>query len=211
MRRERLIDELASGLEPVRRLPPAPWLASAWLAFGWLSATALTLGAAPLRPGVVAEIAGSVRFDLELLAGLVTGVAAIVSAGALAYTREASWRIVGAPLAALALWAALVALRLFDPAIESGTPGERALCIGEIFVYSLPALLLGLTLARRLAPLERPWCGALLALAAAAIPALLMHLACTSEPWHVLRLHLAPLVALAALGALAGRLVLRPL
>jgi hypothetical protein len=211
MRRERLIDELARGLEPVRRLPSAPWLAGAWLAFAWLGATALTLLAAPLRPGVAAEIAGSARFDLELLAGLLTGVAAIVAAGALAYTREASWRIVGAPLAALALWAVLVGLRLLDPAVESGTLGERTLCIGEILVTSLPALLLGLALARRLAPLERAWCGALLALAAGAIPALLMHVGCTIEPGHVLRLHLAPLLALAALGALAGRLVLRRL
>jgi hypothetical protein len=211
VRRERLIDELASGLEPVGRLPRAAWLAGAWLAFGWLSATAFTLGVAPLRPGVLEEIAGSAHFDLELLAGLATGVAASVAAGALAFTREASWRIVGAPIAALAAWAGLVGLRLLDPALESPALGARGYCIVEILAYALPPLLLGLALARRLAPLDRPWCGALVALAAGAIPALLMHLACMSEPSHVLRLHLAPLVALAALGAVAGPLALRRL
>jgi hypothetical protein len=211
MRRERLIDELTSGLEPVRRLPRAAWLASAWLAFGWLSATAFTLGVAPLRPGVLDEIARSAHFDLELLAGLATGVAAILAAGALAFTREASWRIVGAPLAALALWAGLVGLRLLDPALESSMLDKRGHCMVEIFVYALAPLLLGLALARRLAPLERPWCGALVALAAGAIPALLMHVACIGEPSHVLRLHLAPLVAIALVGAVAGPLALRRL
>jgi hypothetical protein len=209
--RERLIDELASGLEPVRRLPRAAWLAGAWLAFGWLSATAFTLGVAPLRPGVLEEIAGSPRFDLELLAGLATGIAATVAAGALAFTREGSWRIVGAPLALLALWAGLVGLRLLDPALEGSMLGKRGHCMVEILVYALAPLLLGLALARRLAPLDRRWCAALVALAAGAIPALLMHVACVGDPSHVLRLHLAPIVALTLLGALAGPLALRRL
>jgi len=208
MTRERLIDELAGGLEPVGRLPRARWLAWAWLAFGWLSATAATLAVAPLRPGVLEEVAASPRFDLELLAGLATGVAAIVAASALALVREASWRIVSPPLAALALWAGLVALRLPGPASDAPLLGARDACVVEVFAYALAPLLLGLVLGRRLAPLDRPWCGALLGLAAGAIPALLMHVACMIEPWHVLRFHLAPLVALAALGALAGRVAL---
>lgn len=211
VRRERLIDELATGLEPARRLPRALWLGVAWLAFAWLTATGLTLATGPLRPGVLAEIVRSAHFDLELLAGLATGLAALIAAGALARVREASWRVIGAPLAALALWAALVALRLAEPASEDPLLGKRSTCIVEIFVYALPPLALGLALARRMASLERRWCGALLALAAGAIPALWMHVACAGEPIHVLRAHLAPLVALAALGALAGGLALRRL
>ncbi len=211
MTRERLIDELASQLAPVRRLPRAPSLAAAWLGFAWLGATAATLAVGPLRPGALGEIASSARLDLELLAGLATGLAAAAAATALASVREASWRIVGPPVLALGLWAGLVALRALDPALDSSLVAKRSHCVVEIFAYAVVPLALGLALARRLAPLDRPWCGALWALAAGAVPAMLMHLACANEPTHVLGLHLAPLAALAATGALAGRLALRRL
>jgi hypothetical protein len=211
MRRERLIDELASHVAPVRRLPRAPWLAAAWLGFAWLVATAAMLATAPLRPGALAQIASSARFDLELLAGLATGLAAAAAATALASVREASWRIVGPPVLALGLWAGLVALRWIDPALASPLVGKRPHCVVEIFAYAVAPLAVGLAFARRLAPLDRPWCGALWALAAGAVPALLMHVACAHEAAHVLRLHLAPLLALAGVGALAGRLALRRL
>jgi hypothetical protein len=45
--------------------------------------------------------------------------------------------------------------------------------------------------------------------AAGAIPGLLMQLACLYIPSHVLIFHLAPALALALVGSLAGRLLLR--
>lgn len=211
MRRERLIDQLASDLAPVRRAPGAAWIATGWLAIGALTATALVLAVAPLRPGALAEIASSPRLDLELLAGLATGLAAVLAARALALVREPSWRVVGPPIAALLLWASLVALRIGSPTPAAARLAERSTCLFEIAGVALPLVLLGIVFVRRLAPIDRPWCGALVALAAGAIPALFMHVACTSEPWHVLGLHLAPLVALAALGALVGGLAFRRL
>jgi uncharacterized membrane protein YdbT with pleckstrin-like domain len=44
--------------------------------------------------------------------------------------------------------------------------------------------------------------------AAAAIPAILMQLACMYDPLHALSYHLTPVLMVAALGALAGPVVL---
>jgi hypothetical protein len=208
MSRERLIEELVGGLAPVRRLPRGPWLAAGWLAFAALLAATATLLLGPLRPGAWADLASSPRFALEALAGLGTALAAAFAALALARPRAAAWRLVGPPLAALAAWVALVGYGLVDPSLAPSTLGKRPYCIVEALAYAALPLLLGLAVARRLAPLERAWCGALLALAAAALPALVMHFACTVEPAHVLRFHLAPVVALALLGAALGRLAL---
>jgi len=51
--------------------------------------------------------------------------------------------------------------------------------------------------------------GAVLGAAAGAIPGLLMQLACMYLPEHALTHHVAPVAALAALGAVLGPLVLR--
>ncbi len=208
MSRERLIDELVGALVPVRPPPRSPWLAAGWLAFAGLTATAATLWLGSLRPGALGDLLVSPRFALEALAGLATALAAALAAAALARPRAASWRLVGPPLAALAVWLALVGYGLVDPALAPSMLGKRPYCVIETLVYAALPLLLGLAVARRLASLERGWCGALLALAAASIPALLMHFACMAEPAHVLRLHLAPMVALALLGIPLGRLAL---
>jgi hypothetical protein len=64
-------------------------------------------------------------------------------------------------------------------------------------------------MARRAAPLEPGWTGLVAGIAAGVLPALAMQLACVDAPLHALRLHLAPVLAVAAAGALLGRLTLR--
>jgi hypothetical protein len=79
----------------------------------------------------------------------------------------------------------------------------------EVLLFSLAPLALALFVARRAAPLERGWTGLLAGLAAGVLPALAMQLACMDAPLHALALHLAPVLAVAAAGALLGLVVLR--
>ncbi len=85
--------------------------------------------------------------------------------------------------------------------------GKRPFCALEIVVWGLPPVLVGLWLLRRRAAFERAWTGALLG---AALPGLLMQLACMYDPAHILLHHLLPIGALIALGAaLAPRILQR--
>jgi hypothetical protein len=87
--------------------------------------------------------------------------------------------------------------------------GKRPHCFVEVLIYGVPILVAGLLLLRRLAPLGRWSAGFVMGAAAGVIPALLMQLACIYIPSHILIYHIAPALAVAVLGALAGRLLLR--
>jgi hypothetical protein len=114
-------------------------------------------------------------------------------------------------LVAWAAWAAWQLLELWGRTAPPSTLGQRNGCVLEVLLYSLPPLTLALWMARRAAPLERGWTGLLAGLAAGVLPALAMQLACMDDPLHALGLHLAPVLAVAGLGALLGRLALRRL
>jgi hypothetical protein len=78
-----------------------------------------------------------------------------------------------------------------------------------VVLFALPPLAAALLIARRAAPLERAWTGLLAGLAAGALSALAMELACMHHPLHALAAHLSPILLVAAAGAALGRLVLR--
>ena len=89
--------------------------------------------------------------------------------------------------------------------------GKRETCAREVLILAAPPLVVALWLVRRAAPLARVWTGALAGAAAAAVPGLIMQLACMYEPAHILTYHLAPIAVAAFLGALLGPLALRRL
>jgi len=87
--------------------------------------------------------------------------------------------------------------------------GKRAFCVVEVLVYALPLTMAGLLVIRRMLPLSPATTGAWTGFAAGLIPAFLMQLACMHEPWHIIKLHLAPTLGAAAVGALLGYWLLR--
>jgi len=117
-----------------------------------------------------------------------------------------------AAVPALALALAWAAWQLLERSAQTAPPsmlGKREGCSFEILLLSLLPLTAALVVARRAAPLERAWTGLLAGLAAGALPALAMQLACLDDPLHQLTRHLAPVLILAGLGALLGRFALR--
>ena len=77
--------------------------------------------------------------------------------------------------------------------------GKRPHCVYETLLYALPPLVAAFLLVRRLYPLQPLSSSLSLSLAAAMMPALYMQLACMYDPAHVLGLHIAPALLLAAL------------
>jgi len=208
--RSELIRELSDELGPAPRLRGPLRLALLWWIGAWILVVAATLAVQPLRPGFADQLLTSPRFAAEILLGISAGALAIGTAFALGIPGwGSSRRRIALALGLLALWAGSHFYDLLEPALEPSMLGKRAACFAEVLLYGLPLLFAGLLLLRRLAPLERWSAGFVTGAAAGAIPALLMQLACMYIPSHILLFHLAPALALALVGSLAGRLVLR--
>jgi hypothetical protein len=208
-RRGELIRQLADELRPAPALRSPRHLALVWGAGAWLFVLGATIAVQPLRPGVFDQLLASPRFAGETLFGLLAGGIAVGVAFAVGVPGRSHGRRIVLALASLALWAGVYVYGLVSPALEPSMLGKRALCFLEVLVWGLPTLAGGLLLLRRLAPLERWSAGLVLGIAAGAMPALVMQLACMYVPSHILSHHLGPMLGLALLGALAAPLVLR--
>ncbi len=208
--RRQLISELSADLLPVAQPAGGTAVIALWLAgAGVFSALALVLDG-PFRAGSLQQLMASPRFLLENLLGLVTIVALGAAGLRLAIPSMAPLRArVVWPLLLLAAWLALYAYGFHAPSLPPTMVGKRPHCLLESALVGVPALIWGLWLARRWWPLHGAWSGLLLGLGAGAMPALLMQLACMYVPSHIFMYHLLPGLALGALGALAGRWLLR--
>ena len=210
--RDELIRSLSGDLTPVRRLAPSYAAAPAWLAASLLFVALATLGSGPLRPGALAQLVTQPGCALAVLLGALASALAIAGLLRLRSPGPATGLRSSVPAAVLlAAWAALQLLELLVRHEPATTLGARALCSLQVLLFSVPPLVAALWLARRAAPLEREWTGLLAGLAAGALPALAMQLACMDEPAHVLVAHLSPVLLVAGVGAWLGRLVLRRL
>lgn len=209
-RREDLIQALATA----PAVPPGAGAieprALRWLALATAIALLAIVLREPLHEASLARLLAAPRAAL----GVGMGLLAIVSAGLAAFRsgvpsptsplRHALW-----PLVFGSAWIGLLALGAVSGDSGATVDRTRALCWLEVFAYGVPGLWLGLVAVRRLWPLHGAWSGALLGFAAGAIPALIMDLACLNAPGHSLAYHVAPGLALAAVGALVGSRALR--
>jgi hypothetical protein len=203
-----LIEELA-GARPAPAYRSPGLLAGAWLASTWVLVALATNLAAPLRPGWLGQLGGSLQFAGEGLLGVVAGGAVIFAAVRLAFPQSAAqWPRCVLAMALLLLWGAGYVLALWFPALEPSMLGKRPFCVFEVLVYGTPPLVAGLLVLRRRAAFQRAATGALVGAAAGAVPGLIMQVACMYLPEHILLFHVAPIAALALLGAVLGRLML---
>ncbi|MEM7245936.1 MAG: NrsF family protein [Acidobacteriota bacterium] len=206
--RDALIAALRSELTPTRRRVSPTVATAAWLSVTALIGAMAVLGFGPLRAGWSDDLRNVPGVGLEMLAGVLTVL--FVGGAVLRLS------VPGVPVArtlTLAVLATCAWLGLLVVALLAETPrstwGLRPFCWAETFLSGLPGLVLGMLLLRRRAPLHRGLCGFLTGFGAAAVPAVLMHLACIAEPGHVLVEHLVPAGLLGLVGAGVGRLVLR--
>jgi hypothetical protein len=208
--RQILIGNLVGDLTPVRHAGQTwrSWLV--WLAIASLYSAAIVLVTGTVRGNGLTALLDVPAYALEILAATVA--IALLSRTALrtAIPDDRSWpRRVALPVLALAAWLAFVVWGLLvEPALPASIQDQRPHCFSQALMFSVPSLGLMLWLARGLLPLSPRVTAALAGAAAAALPAVLMQIACKYEPVHALAYHLSVIPLVAALGALVGPRVL---
>ena len=197
-----LISNLSRDLAPVSPPPNINRLAIAWFLLSAIFVVAITHLFGPIRPGAFSQLGTEPRFLLETM----LGVAAILWTSLLAFRSAVpatlSKQFAATGMVLMALWLAQYVIGFVSPALEPSMLGKRDHCFSETLVYSLPVILTGLFLIRRLYPLRPLRTAMSIGLAAGMLPALYMQLACMYEPSHILGYHILP--GLLMVGAAAG-------
>lgn len=155
---ERLIKRLAAEAQPVRRLPPPVRRATLWLLAVGVAAAVAVWAFSDLD--VFARRAQDPQLALDMIATLITGVAAVIAAFQLSLPdRSPGWALL--PLPSLAAWIATSGYGCYRHWISVGPEGwelgESAQCFRFILLVSVPlgiSLLLLLRRARPLAPMR---------------------------------------------------------
>ena len=197
-----LISNLSRDLAPVSSPSNINRLAIAWFLLSAIFVVAITHLFGPIRPGAFSQLGTEPRFLLETM----LGVAAILWTSLLAFRSAVpaalSKQFAATGMVLMALWMAQYVIGFVSPALEPSMLGKRDHCFSETLVYSLPVILTGLLLIRRLYPLRPLRTAMSIGLAAGMLPALYMQLACMYEPSHILGYHILP--GLLMVGAAVG-------
>jgi hypothetical protein len=201
-KQDTLISNLSQDLKPVAPPPAINKLALAWFLLSAIYVMAVTQLFGPIRPGAFAQLGAEPRFLLETL----LGVAAILWFSLIAL-RSAIPAALGrwfaiAGFILMALWIAQYVIGFVSPALEPSRLGKRNYCYFETMIYSVPVILAGFYIVRRLYPLSPRRTAMSIGLVSGMLPALYMQLACMYEPLHILAFHILP--GLLMVGVSAG-------
>jgi hypothetical protein len=150
-----LIESLARGVTPVRRLRP-PLLR----ALGWLILAAVVIGLLAISQGIRPDLAQRLRqpqFVIGLTATVATGICAAIAAFMLSLPdRSRLWALLPAP--ALGIWLSTIGLQCLTNWITVAPGGmrlgETARCSATLVLTSLPLSLALLLMLRHAAPLR---------------------------------------------------------
>jgi len=210
MEKEELIEKLTGELEPVRRLAKPAHRLLAWGIAATLLVLALTLLMGSFRTGFLNQLMSGPRFLTETLLGAALMALAAYSALLLCVPGESRSKLENLLVPfLLCSWMGLFLYGWYFPEFEINTIGHRPLCVVEVFVYAIPVFAALLYLAQRAVPLQPGKTGALMGLAACALPATVMQLACVYSPGHALTFHVLPVLLCTLLGTLIGLRYLR--
>lgn len=197
MKHESLISELSSNLEVTAPLAAPTVRAGLWLSFAYLVSLALILATGPLRPGFMQQLMENPRVLLELILGLAIAPMTIYTAFQLSVPDEKY-------LKAKHLWVAFIPLGLlmislfvglWAPSMESSMIGKRDHCLLETLIFGMVPTLVAYKMLVKAFPWRKYWSASLLAMAAIAPGAALMHIACMYDAKHILIYHMVPILA----------------
>ena len=202
-----LIDSLAAGLTPVRRLRPPALRAMFWLL---LAAAVLALLAVNqgIRPDLAQRL-GEPAFATSLVASIVTGALAAIAAFVVSLPdRSRLWLLL--PLPTLVLWLSNVGYQCLTHWIAIGPngvgPGEAARCFATLALTSLPLSLAMLVMLRYAAPLRPTAVTCMGSLSVAAITATALSLFHSGDATlMIIMFNIGTAMMFVGLGGLFGR------
>ena len=212
MSTEDLIQELASDLQPVRRLRPLSVRVA-----GWFVVALASLALVMIVMGVRRELGDAAdRADFAIEAALLIVTALSAAVGALMVSIPGAERSAFVRSLPVVLGTATIVWALGElvMAAATGAPTGRLTfawhCVYKTAsVAAIPSVLLFL-MVRRAAPLRAARAGFLVLLATAAVGVLGANIICPNDrPLHMLLWHAAPLMVFAGLGAALGTWLLR--
>ena len=201
-KQDTLISKLSQDLAPVSPPPAINKLAMAWFLLSAIYVVAVTHLFGPARPGAFAQLGTEPRFLLETLLGVVAILWFSLVAFRSAIPAALGRRFAIAGVVLMALWLAQYVIGFVSPALEPSKLGKRNYCYFETMVYSVPVILAGFYIVRRLYPLNPRRTAMSIGLVSGMLPALYMQLACMYEPLHILAFHVLP--GLLMVGVSAG-------
>ena len=210
---DQLIELLARGAEPVKRLRPPLVRATLWL----LAVAAVAAIVVPFFANFALfdDKLRDAKFVLELIGTLLTGIAAVIAAFYLSLPdRSPAWALL--PLPPLVLWLASSGYNCYRDWIVVGTSGwalgETAGCFGTIMGFSVPigiALVLVIRRARPIAPVPVAAIGGL---GVAALSAFLLQFNHDVDASFLdLGVHAAAILLVIAVAAIVARIPRAPI
>lgn len=207
--RSDFVDALVADLEPVR--PATPWRRAMlrWCLVSWTIVAVAMLATDLPAQEAVARLMGSPRIALELALGFAAGLAAIWAGLELGVPGAPSaTRLWTPPLLLFSAWVLAIGYGLIHPNASVLPAGIRPHCFAETLLVSVPPFSVALHALRGRIVYAQRRAGLLVGVAAAAIPALWMHVLCRAEASHVLAFHLSPILILGLVGAVISHRLL---
>ncbi|MDE1153818.1 MAG: DUF1109 domain-containing protein [Micavibrio sp.] len=206
-----LINQLASNLKPVRRLP-APLVRVLYV----LGLTALVLAAAisllthGLRPDI-ATMLGRTGYLSQNLSFLAAGICAALAAFRLSVPdvkiRPATYAFI---FAATAIWLVHIIALSFEGGLDGVDVGQRN-CLTDLSLFMVVPLAATTFMLTRGAPVWRGWAGYSMVLAIGSFCAIGMRFLCPNDqPAHLLVWHFMPVMVFALAGIALGKILLKP-
>lgn len=201
-----LIDSLAGGVTPVRRLRPPLVRALSWIALGAAVVVALTLWRG-FRADISDQI-GDPAFWVQVIGAALTGVCATLATFEISLPdRPRLWAAL--PIPAAILWASGFAFGCLGHWIviptDAAIAQDSMRCLSTIVLATIPlglALWFMLRRTRTLAPAGSAWLGALAVAGFADTAHLLLHVVQASL--LVLTINLIPVALIVVAGGLGG-------
>lgn len=203
-KRDKLINQLVTRLNPVTSSNMGPGKAMTWIVGSILVVTFLTLISQPFRTGFEEQLMAVPRFALETIIGGLAIFLMGLTVLKLSVPGASSSLFTGLTIAVTLLWLASYLVGLYIPTLEPSMAGKRPHCVWETILYSLPTIAAGFLIIRKGYVINWTLAGFFLGLTAGLIPAWLMQLACMYAPAHILLTHIAPALVVAMAGMLAG-------
>lgn len=207
---EQLIDKLSNEATPMRPMG-SPWaLAAKWLLGFALYIVALLLTLETPRDDILLQLAEPL-FALEVAALVVMVIACALSAAILSFPDlYQAKRIAYLPIAAFILFAGVVVTAFIAEGSAMEMHPEEFLCTAFITLYSLPPAVWLFYSIRKFASTHFALAGSVAVLTSFSIGALVQRIVeMTDSIAHVLTYHYLPMFAVALIGLLLGRKLLR--
>jgi len=193
-----LIDNLSKDLAPVKPIHSTLRYSGLWFMASVSLLMVLAYFTGPFRATALEQLTTHPMFAVDLLLGLST--IAVLSMGVFRLLipglKSLPLFIAGGVL--LSLWVGIQFLGLMygEPLLPASMEGKRAHCYLEGLMMSIPAIALGLFLAKKGYVINKGGLILGISVSAGLIPAWIMQFACMYEAHHNLVYHFGPLIVL---------------